>query len=358
MDPSLINHKELKEHKSFQKRGRRLAIWAGWAAALALLAWVLARVPFADALAVLARLNAAQIGALILLNGLIFLTFSGRWWLILLAQGHAIPYLRLAAYRLAAFGVTYFTPGPQFGGEPLQIFLVQRREGVPAATAFSALALDKSLELLANFAFLAAGVALILRWDLFPPSQERLALAIALGLLAIPLLLLGATGGGYRPLTGLLAGAARLVPARFAHSFQRAQAVIAQAEGQSSAFFQDRPGALVLAVLISGVNWVGMVGEYWLVLRWLGVDLSVAQAMGALTAARLAYLLPLPGGLGVLEASQVLALTLLGFDPAAGIAVSLIIRLRDVVMGLAGLLFIHESSRIFTNQKEKIRGDS
>ncbi len=317
---------------------RRLAVALGWSIALVLLAWVLTRVPLADALTALSRLTPGQIGALILLNGLIFLTFSGRWWLILRAQGHPIPYLRLAAYRLAAFGVTYFTPGPQFGGEPLQVYLVHRRDGVPTATALSALALDKALELLANFAFLAAGVVLILRWELFPPSQARLALALALGLLAIPLVLLGAAGLGHRPLSGLMNGLGWLMPVQFSNVYDRGRAVVAQAENQSSALFQTQPGALMAAVLVSGASWVGMVGEYWLVLGWLGVDLSVTQAIGALTAARLAYLLPLPGGLGVLEASQVLALTLLGFDPAAAIAVSLIIRLRDVSMGLMGLM--------------------
>ena len=122
------DHKEHREHKEKRGDGRRVVAVLGWGIALALLAWVLIRVPFGDALTALARLTLAQIGGLILLNGLIFLTFSGRWWLILRAQGHTIPYLRLSAYRLAAFGVTYFTPGPQFGGEPLQVYLVQRRD--------------------------------------------------------------------------------------------------------------------------------------------------------------------------------------------------------------------------------------
>jgi uncharacterized membrane protein YbhN (UPF0104 family) len=181
-------------------------------------------------------------------------------------------------------------------------------------------------------------VVLILGWDLLPPQQERLALAIALGLLAIPLVLLMTAAAGRRPFSWLMAGVARFFPPRPGGLMARSVAVLAQAEAQSSALFRDRPGALILAVVVSGLSWAGMVGEYWLLLGFLGVDLSIAQAIGALTAARLAYLLPLPGGLGALEASQVLALTLLGFDPAAGIAVSLIIRLRDVITGLAGLL--------------------
>jgi uncharacterized membrane protein YbhN (UPF0104 family) len=52
---------------------------------------------------------------------------------------------------------------------------------------------------------------------------------------------------------------------------------------------------------------------------------------------RLAFLVPLPGGLGALEASQTFALAALGFQPALGIALSLLIRARDIILGAAGL---------------------
>jgi hypothetical protein len=41
--------------------------------------------------------------------------------------------------------------------------------------------------------------------------------------------------------------------------------------------------------------------------------------------------------LGSLEASQVLAMGLIGVTPAAGIALSLVIRARDVLLGVSGL---------------------
>jgi len=55
-------------------------------------------------------------------------------------------------------------------------------------------------------------------------------------------------------------------------------------------------------------------------------------------AARLAILLPFPGGLGALEASQVIVLSGLGYTPAQGAALALLIRARDLVFGGAGLL--------------------
>ena len=85
------------------------------------------------------------------------------------------------------------------------------------------------------------------------------------------------------------------------------------------------------------VSWLTILGEYWLMLHVLGLNLTPVQAISILTAARLAILLPLPGGLGALEASQALTLGLLGINPAAGISLSLLIRIRDVALGGLGL---------------------
>jgi len=49
-------------------------------------------------------------------------------------------------------------------------------------------------------------------------------------------------------------------------------------------------------------------------------------------------LMPMPGGLGALEASQALALGALGFGPAAGLSLALLIRARDLSFGALGLL--------------------
>jgi hypothetical protein len=46
---------------------------------------------------------------------------------------------------------------------------------------------------------------------------------------------------------------------------------------------------------------------------------------------------PIPAGLGLLEASQVMALQRFGFSAAIGLSASLLIRGRDLALGLTGL---------------------
>jgi uncharacterized membrane protein YbhN (UPF0104 family) len=115
-------------------------------------------------------------------------------------------------------------------------------------------------------------------------------------------------------------------------------AAAAAAEGQIGQFCQEKPLAVAGASLFSLLTGGAMLLEYWVTLQFLGVQVDLLQAVAVLTAAMIAFLFPLPGGLGALEASQVLAMTALGLNPALGLSVSLLIRARDISLGGLGLL--------------------
>ncbi len=314
-----------------------------WLLPLGLLVWVIRTVPFGEIWAVLRQLSFWQIGLLVVANGAALLTLNGRWQLILRGHGFRIPHLALMAHRLAAFGVSYFTPGPQFGGEPVQVMLVERLHGVPRATALSAVGLDKTLELLANFGFLLAGTAVILQSGLLVESGGWGTAVLALLLLLLPVVFLIATWRGWRPVSRLWRLGARLPVWRWRPHWQErylcAGTAVQSSETQAARFCRERPLTLALALLISGVSWAALVGEYWLMLTFLGGPVTLAQTIIIMTAARIAFLLPAPGGLGALEASQMVAFTALGLNPAAAISASLLIRVRDIALGGIGLLW-------------------
>ena len=306
-----------------------------WLLVPLLLWWALRDVPFGEIGQTLGQLTFWQIMAVAAANTFLMLSMSARWWLILRAQGYRIPYLTLAGYRLAAFSVAYFTPGPHFGGEPWQVFLPQQRHGVPGTVALASLGLDKLLDLLANFTFLVLGVLVILNGGWITGGTGSVMVFLALALLAVPLGYLIWLWRGGTPLTGWLT---RLV-ARFPRVgwLSITARVAREAEGQVGSFGRRHPRAFFLAVIFTGLVWVGLVAEFWLALKFLGVDLTLAQVITVITAARIANLFPTPGGLGTLEASQVLVMEMLGINPAIGVSLSLIIRARDVAFGGLGL---------------------
>lgn len=314
-----------------------------WLALPVLFVWALRGAPFDEIVYALKGLGLRQIAALAGLNLLILLLMNSRWWLLLRAQGYSLPYLPLFAYRLAAFTISYFTPGTQFGGEPLQVWLLHNRQQVHAPAAVVTVTLDKLFELLANFTFLAAGLVLILSggWlNGHSPAQSLLVITILPGMLLFYLLALWA---GRFPLSWLVVRA----PDRWSgwSFFRRAAPLVVSTERQISSLFRQKPVTVLSVLLLSGIILGLMLFEYRLMLAFLGLDFTLVQTVTALTAARVAFLAPLPAGLGALEASQMLAMQLLGVSPALGISASLLIRARDLTIGFIGLLELGILSR-------------
>lgn len=289
-----------------------------------------------EILLIVRSLSLAELGILFALNALIILFFSARWWVILRAQGYPINYLTLSAYRLSGFSVSLFTPGPHFGGEPLMVRLVQKRKLVPLEIALSSVAMDKLFELLSNFAFLAFGTVVLISGGYLGSGQKTPAALIALGLLAAPLSYLLTIHHNKKYLSRLAAA----VPVwRRARGFKaRFVKLLTATESELSKFSQNKRAAFRWAVILSGSVWLLLLFEYSLALEYFGLDLNIFQTISALTAARIAILLPAPGGLGVLEASQVIMMEAIGVSTALGISISLYIHGRDLVFGGIGLL--------------------
>jgi uncharacterized membrane protein YbhN (UPF0104 family) len=95
---------------------------------------------------------------------------------------------------------------------------------------------------------------------------------------------------------------------------------------------------LVSAAVVSLLAALGMLSEYFLIIGFLHIDLSLSQTIAAWMAGWLAFLVPLPGGLGALEASQVFALGAFGVGAASAVSVALLIRGRDILIGGLGLI--------------------
>ena len=305
-----------------------------WLLAPLLVWWALRDIRFGDILVALRRLGGVQILTLMALNGLVILLMAGRWWLILRALGHPVNYLSVAGYRLVAFGISYFTLGPQIGGEPAQVYYLQSRHGLPISRALAAVSLDKILELLASFAFLLVGLSAALLSGLVAELAPFQIMAWIAGPFAVLLAYTIAVWSGKTPLAALF-NRLRLRN----ETLIRLSRAAASAEGQISQFCRQKPLVVVGASLFSLLSGCAMLLEYWVTLTFLGIQVNLFQAIAVLTAALIAFLFPLPGGLGALEASQVLAMTALGFSPALGLSASLLIRARDISLGGLGLLW-------------------
>lgn len=316
---------------------RRAARWLVWPIVLGVLLWAARGVDWPEVVHRLAAIRPWQWLLLLIFNAAIVLVFSGRWWAILHGMNLRPGCFRLAAYRLAGFSVSYFTPGSQFGGEPLQIDLLRRKHGVSLSASTASVTLDKALEVLGNATFLAFGLAVLLRLRWLDSRQALLPGLIAGLLLVVPLCLLMAWWIGRRPLTRLTGWVAGRLQVRWP-GLTRLQEGVQALETQAGAFCRQRPWHLTLAMGFSLLSWLGIVIEFWMMLWFLGATLGPTETIAVVTASRLALLVPIPAALGVLEASQVLAVQAIGFPATLGISLSLLIRLRDLLFGGLGLV--------------------
>ena len=322
----------------------RLA-WLFWLLVIPALWWALREVPLQQIVDTLASLRGWQLLALASVNVGVLAIFSLRWWIFLRVMGGRIPFSRAVGYHLIGFGVSYFTVGPQVGGEPLQVLLVSRHPSVTLPAAVSSVFLDKVFELLTNFTFLMIGSLLILisgasgKW---PGGGWWVAAAV---LLALPLLHLLALSRGKYPITGLITR--YTLPAWLL----RAAKLIVQSEEQISALLRTKPVVVLTAAAISVAGWLAMFAEYALMLSFLGQSMNLVQLMTAFLASQLAFLTPLPGGLGALEAGQVLAFSSFGAAAAVGLSASLVMRVRDLIFGLLGLALADNELRKLDTRK-------
>lgn len=304
-----------------------------WLVVAGLLYLALRAVPLVDILRVLSRVGVWQVVALTAANLLILGLMTARWAILLRSLGHPVGLFSLVGLRLAGFGVSYFTPGPQFGGETVQVDLLRRR-GVPLPVAISSVFLDRLVDVLANFTFLVIGLVTLVSSGVFAGISAGWAWALIPGLLILPLAHLAALWMGRQPLTWLLAGLTRRLPWP---GLARAHSLTSQSETQISVLCQTQPGTLARVILLSGLIWLLVVFEFTLTLQFIGVQPTLVQVVSVLTAARVAFLMPLPGGIGALEASQVLITQALGWGAPIGVALSLIIRARDLLLASAGM---------------------
>jgi len=299
-----------------------------------LLYFALRNAPLLDIWNTLRQLQLSQIFLILIINVFVIAFMTARWWIIVRAENPSMPFLPMVGYRLSVFGLSYFTPGPQVGGEPLQVIYLQRNHGLSFARATSAVIMDKLLEFLVNFILIGIGAWAIVRVGLVSENGIRLTLSVTgLAILLMwPIVHIILLYNGIRPISNIL------LSQPFIQKDHTSVRLIVVSERMAAGFCKKHVRAMLTAIGASLLSILGIVIEYYLMTSYLGIQITTIQVFAALTAMQVAFLLPLPGGLGALEASQVFALGAFGQPASAAISLTLLMRGRDLMNGGIGLL--------------------
>lgn len=328
----------------------RILLTVLWLLGLIIGGWTLAHLPLNGIAQKLAVVSVGELAFWICVNVTIILLFNYRWWLLGNALQIRIGFLHLLVIRQAGQSISFITPGPQFGGEPLQVFWLWRAARTAVHKALLALGLDRFFELWVNFSILIAGVLLLIASPVNNSADWGAILLILLGL-----------GAGLSLIGILLVKQPRWLNERLnkvTHGWQshsRLHHIKTQwdllREELATCLGQQKQ-TLGVALLLSLLGWVGLFGELYLTLWMAGVTLNLYGFLLLFVAFRLALLLPVPGGIGTMEAAIFWTFTYLQLPMESAATLIGLMRLRDALVlgsGLACLAWVGASKRAEAN---------
>jgi len=241
------------------------------------------------------------------------------------------PFTALLAARLAGEAFNLTTPTAAVGGEPVKAWLVRPwtplSEGLPSViVATTTIVIGQALFLVVGL--VATHAAL--------PSDSLVVRAMQ-WLLVVQVLAVGAFVAAQAG--GALGGGTRWLQKLGWLSGSPGQTLV-QVNDELAHFYRREPARLTLSIFFHFAAWLIGALEPWLILRWIGVPVSLAQATAIeafSTGIRFAAFL-VPGYVGALEAGHVVIFSALGLGAPAGLSFTLIRRVRELAWTGLGFL--------------------
>jgi glycosyltransferase 2 family protein len=305
---------------------------AGALAALVALFAAVALIAHEGLEAVLDLLRRAGWGVLwIALFHLIPLAVMAQGWRYLLAarwRGSIGTFFRARWVRDA---VNDLLPVAQVGGHLVGARMLAFDGAAPGVAAAGALA-DMTVELLAQLLFTVMGLALLLHGAGYDGTAHWIVVGLAVAAPALAGFVLAQRGGLLRLLEVALE---RLAEKSTRISIGRVTGL----HDTICAIYRDRRG-LLSSTACHLAAWLLGAGEAWFALHLMGSPASLGDAvvLESLGQAIRSAAFVVPAGLGVQEGGYMLLGGLLGLGPETALAVSLVRRARDLLLGLPALL--------------------
>jgi hypothetical protein len=269
------------------------------------------------------------LGAVFLVESLSVLFNTAGWALAFPAGERAVAAGRLCALRLAGDGVNYLTPSASVGGELVRIRLLAGR--VPTGLAWASVSVAKLGQTAAQAMFICLGLALVLPrytplspWIGWPLGGAVAAFA-AIALVWLVGRGLWTTLGGVARRLALV----RFLPGAWTDPGRELDLALGRLGGARV--------VAVLACFLGG--WAVGAVEIYVILAWVGgaVDWRTALALETGSALIDGILFFVPAKVGTQEGGKVLLFAILGLDPARGLTVGVIRRVRELAYAGLGL---------------------
>jgi len=259
---------------------------------------------------------------------------AGLGWRALVPQQAVPGRLYFAALRWIREAVNALLPVAQIGGELVGVRLLAMH-GLTLSASGAATAVDLTVEMMTQVAFTLLGVGLLVFGPYDPAVARWVGGATALALLVAAAFMLAQLKGLFLPLERFLVWLAKKPRWSALGDFAGLHnAVIA---------LYHQPRRLAKAGCYHLVSWLMGGVEVMVALHVVGVDIGLSQSLliESIGQAMRTVGFAIPGSLGIQEGGYILVCGLVGIGPQSAIELSLLKRIREVVVGVPGLVAWH-----------------
>jgi uncharacterized membrane protein YbhN (UPF0104 family) len=319
--------------RALRRRGIELACLALGAAVLATTVWAIG----ADTLIGDLRTMGWGLAAILLVESLSVALNTGGWALGFPSGERPVSVPRLFAARLAGDGVNYLTPSATVGGELLRLRLLGPQ--VPASLRLGSVSVAKIGQSLAQAVFILLGLAIVLPglavaqgWLGWTGAIVAACVAGAAAVAHWAAFVWAVDRGFWRMTRGVLRRVRLgwLLPASWAGPGRDLDAALAR--------LGPWRAAASLGCFVAG--WTVGAAEIYLILHWVGgtVDWQTALALETGSVLIDGILFFVPAKVGTQEGGKVVLFAALGLNPARGLTVGVVRRIRELAYAGLGLV--------------------
>jgi len=263
------------------------------------------------------------------------------WWLIQKAYFQRLPLGILYRIRIISDGFNLILPSANLGGDAMRVFMI--KGDVPLRDGIPSVLFDKTIEYTGSLVFLLGGFLLGLA-TLRLPMTFILPVSISLGVTTMVIVVF--VFAQKRGLTFTLTKLGRLLP-RLRGWAEKHESQIEAMDRNFSLLYTRSNTRAIPPLLLQVLARLMGVGELMLIMAVLKSPVSFIQALfisTVVTAGNTAFFL-LPGQWGVTEGLNILVLQSLGYPAAIGLSLSVIRRVRRLIMTGLGLVFFAAEKR-------------
>ncbi|MDI6883069.1 MAG: lysylphosphatidylglycerol synthase transmembrane domain-containing protein [Patescibacteria group bacterium] len=277
--------------------------------------------------------------AILFLTFLICLISIMKWRFILKKITNQSKFKDLGKIWLAGFAVTYlFTPVSILGGEPVMIYLAQKRYSLNLKKSTASVIIHRFFDWTLLLIFTIVGLLAFLLYGSFPSIKIALIVTLVIGgLTGFFLLFYLKTLKKESTLEWFL----KLLGTK-KEKIENSQGgkLAFEIEKELIRFFSLRKKIFWQGFSFSFLRYLLFFSRASLLIFFLGGGVNLMRSLAIYGFNNLALFLPVPANLGGMEATGIFSFKTLGLTMASGTIFALVLRQADLVFSLIGVVFL------------------